>query len=70
MTPDISDAQVLRDDTAGAAPAQRASARFMLRHPSRWIALGFGSGLSPWAPGTVRSTTVPSATYDPSYPCP
>ena len=53
MTPDISDAQVLRDDAAAAAPAQRASARFMLRHPSRWIALGLGSGLSPWAPGTV-----------------
>ena len=32
---------------------QRASAAFMRRHPSRWIALGFGSGLSPWAPGTV-----------------
>jgi phosphatidylglycerophosphatase A len=29
---------------------QRASAAFMRRHPSRWIALGFGSGLSPlWA---------------------
>ena len=26
---------------------------FMLRHPSRWVALGFGSGLSPVAPGTV-----------------
>jgi phosphatidylglycerophosphatase A len=25
----------------------------MLRHPAHWIALGFGSGLSPWAPGTV-----------------
>jgi phosphatidylglycerophosphatase A len=25
----------------------------MLRHPARWIALGFGSGLSPLAPGTV-----------------
>jgi phosphatidylglycerophosphatase A len=25
----------------------------MLGHPARWIALGFGSGLSPWAPGTV-----------------
>ncbi len=36
----------------GSAP-QRASAAFMRRHPSRWIALGFGSGLSPWAPGTV-----------------
>jgi phosphatidylglycerophosphatase A len=31
----------------------RANAAFMRRHPSRWIALGFGSGLSPGAPGTV-----------------
>ncbi|MDE1927739.1 MAG: phosphatidylglycerophosphatase A [Burkholderiales bacterium] len=31
----------------------RASAGFMLRHPAHWIALGFGSGLSPRAPGTV-----------------
>ena len=31
----------------------RASAAFMLRHPAHWIALGFGSGLSPRAPGTV-----------------
>jgi phosphatidylglycerophosphatase A len=36
-----------------AAPPRRASAGFMLGHPARWIALGFGSGLSPWAPGTV-----------------
>jgi phosphatidylglycerophosphatase A len=33
--------------------AIRASAAFMARHPARWIALGFGSGLSPRAPGTV-----------------
>jgi phosphatidylglycerophosphatase A len=25
----------------------------MLQHPAHWIALGFGSGLSPKAPGTV-----------------
>ncbi|CAD5373160.1 phosphatidylglycerophosphatase A [Rubrivivax sp. A210] len=31
----------------------RVSAGFMLRHPARWLALGFGSGLSPKAPGTV-----------------
>jgi phosphatidylglycerophosphatase A len=31
----------------------RATARFMFGHPARWIALGFGSGLSPKAPGTV-----------------
>jgi phosphatidylglycerophosphatase A len=33
--------------------AVRASAGFMWRHPARWVALGFGSGLSPRAPGTV-----------------
>ena len=26
---------------------------FMTQHPAKWIALGFGSGLSPIAPGTV-----------------
>ena len=31
----------------------RPSAAFMLRHPAHAIALGFGSGLSPKAPGTV-----------------
>ena len=45
---DITDAKPLER----AAP-QRANAAFMRRHPSRWIALGFGSGLSPWMPGTV-----------------
>ena len=35
-----------------AAP-QRPSARFLRAHPAHWIALGFGSGLSPLAPGTV-----------------
>ena len=34
-------------------PPRRATARFMLGHPARWVALGFGSGLSPLAPGTV-----------------
>ena len=32
---------------------RRASARFMVAHPARWLGLGFGSGLSPVAPGTV-----------------
>ena len=32
---------------------RRADARFLRGHPARWIALGFGSGLSPVAPGTV-----------------
>jgi len=31
----------------------RPSVRFMLAHPAHAIALGFGSGLSPRAPGTV-----------------
>lgn len=35
------------------APPRRATARFMLAHPAHCIALGFGSGLSPKAPGTV-----------------
>lgn len=33
--------------------AVRVSAGFMLRHPAHWVALGFGSGLSRWAPGTL-----------------
>ena len=31
----------------------RPTAGFMLAHPARIIALGFGTGLSPFAPGTV-----------------
>ncbi len=34
-----------------AAPI-RPTLAFMLHHPARWIALGFGSGLAPKAPGT------------------
>lgn len=39
--------------TLPAAVPRVADARFMLRHPAHLIALGFGSGLSPKAPGTV-----------------
>jgi phosphatidylglycerophosphatase A len=39
--------------TVATVAPRRASARFMAGHPARWLALGFGSGLSPWAPGTV-----------------
>lgn len=47
-------AQVPADGTGAPRTApRRATAGFMLRHPARWIALGFGSGLSPVAPGTV-----------------
>ncbi|MBS0453335.1 MAG: phosphatidylglycerophosphatase A [Proteobacteria bacterium] len=35
------------------APIARPTARFMLSHPAHAIALGFGSGLSRLAPGTV-----------------
>ncbi|HEY8358915.1 MAG TPA: phosphatidylglycerophosphatase A [Ramlibacter sp.] len=38
--------------TAAAVPPGRPSARFMLSHPAHLVALGFGSGLSPVAPGT------------------
>ncbi len=50
---EVVDAKVLSDASTAAGAAQRASFRFMLRHPAHWIALGFGSGLSPKAPGTV-----------------
>ncbi|MEO7243502.1 MAG: phosphatidylglycerophosphatase A [Variovorax sp.] len=36
-------------DSLGSRP----SLRFMFAHPAHWIALGFGSGLSPIAPGTA-----------------
>lgn len=31
----------------------RPSARFAFGHPAHFIALGFGAGLAPWAPGTA-----------------
>ncbi len=34
-------------------PGNRPNARFLLAHPAHFIALGFGSGLSPIAPGTA-----------------
>jgi phosphatidylglycerophosphatase A len=34
-------------------PTMRPTLRFMLSHPAHMIALGFGSGLSPLAPGTA-----------------
>ena len=36
----------------GSAPI-RPSVKFLLNHPAHFIALGFGSGLSPFAPGTA-----------------
>lgn len=40
-------------DIQAAAPIKQPTLRFMLSHPLHVIALGFGSGLSPFAPGTV-----------------
>ena len=55
LSPDVAAASDARSDRAAApVPApRRATLRFMLAHPAHWIALGFGSGLSPVAPGTV-----------------
>ena len=41
------------DATSAGAPRFKPTARFMLAHPAHFIALGFGSGLSPVAPGTA-----------------
>lgn len=40
------------DPPVAAAP-RKATVRFMLSHPAHALALGFGSGLAPVAPGTV-----------------
>ncbi|VWX58619.1 Phosphatidylglycerophosphatase A [Burkholderiales bacterium 8X] len=37
----------------GEAPRARPDTRFLLAHPAHFIALGFGAGLSRFAPGTV-----------------
>jgi len=37
------------------AERTRPTTAFLLAHPAHFIALGFGAGLSPWAPGTVGS---------------
>jgi phosphatidylglycerophosphatase A len=46
------------DKTGGKAP----SLRFIFSHPAHLLACGFGSGLSPFAPGTV-GTLFAWATY-------
>src|SRR6188472_3532772 len=37
---------------AGTTTSRAPDARFLLAHPAHFIALGFGSGLAPKAPGT------------------
>ena len=51
--PDVADAKLLRAAEAQGSAPQLATLRFMRRHLAHWIALGFGSGLAPRAPGTV-----------------
>jgi phosphatidylglycerophosphatase A len=45
----------MNDSATASAPMRptRPTWAFMMGHPARWIALGFGSGLAPKAPGTV-----------------
>jgi len=49
----VSDAVLAHGAADAAPPPQRPNARFLLAHPAHFLALGFGAGLSPWAPGTV-----------------
>jgi phosphatidylglycerophosphatase A len=37
---------------------------FLFRHPAHFVALGFGAGLSPWAPGTLGTLlAIPMALW-------
>ena len=49
-TADVTDAA---PRAPGTPPPRRPTAAFMLQHPAHCLALGFGAGLSPKAPGTV-----------------
>ncbi len=51
MTPPSPSADVR--PVASLAASARPDAKFLLAHPAHFIALGFGSGLSPIAPGTA-----------------
>ena len=44
---------ISRRDSANASMKKTPTWRFMLAHPAHLVALGFGTGLSPIAPGTV-----------------
>lgn len=47
------DALAVADPVPAPRAPQRPGVRFLAGHPSRWIALGAGTGLSPVAPGTI-----------------
>lgn len=49
----VTDARVLHDPQPTPAAPRRPSVRLMLSSPLHLISFGFGSGLSPLAPGTV-----------------
>ncbi len=51
--PDPAVTPLAHADTALPQPPRRASVALMWAHPAHLMALGFGSGLSPKAPGTV-----------------
>jgi phosphatidylglycerophosphatase A len=58
MNDEIEDARIREETPAGPTPAagaapRRPSVQLMLSHPAHAISFGFGSGLSPAAPGTV-----------------
>ena len=40
-------------DAARPPVLRRPTVQFLVAHPAHFVALGFGAGLSPWAPGTV-----------------
>src|SRR5918912_3421808 len=52
-TPIAPRAEAANESTAEPLPPRRPSVRLMLSHPAHLISLGFGSGLSPVAPGTA-----------------
>ena len=49
----MTDGAALPDPAPAAVLPRRATWAFMAAHPAHWLALGFGSGLAPRAPGTV-----------------
>lgn len=54
--PPIEEARIRAETPRPGAPAatpRRPTARLMWSHPAHLLSLGFGSGLSPWAPGTA-----------------
>lgn len=54
MIPDVlTDEAALAPPGPDAQPPRKPDSRFLLSHPAHFIALGFGSGLSPVAPGTA-----------------